>query len=290
LHQHEFDALMSLAFNTGGLPSNIGESLVCAAYVCQWQVSENNQLVTEQTERGNNMACFRFLMLLGTYFLSISAWAALPAGTWKFEGSADYFGRTPVNKAPQFATIVTSNDQVNFSETCKVSLSPGKYFFSDVFQSLTKQGITEKHVDAFLVKHFKLSLVSTKILYSLGPSTNCDPQALEFFVVNDRILVPVGVTFYVYARTKPEVVVAAPAGSLPTAATSLGYKVTPLPIVYRRYSASCFSKIRDGKGRPHTTDKCAPDFFPYVADPRSTDPIMKLVGNHDYTTYRYTQL
>jgi hypothetical protein len=67
------------------------------------------------------------------------------------------------------------------------------------------------------------------------------------------------------------------------AATVLGYKATPLPIIYEHYRVSCLPKIRDKKGKPHATDKCAPDFFPYVADPKNIDPIMQLVGNHDYT-------
>jgi hypothetical protein len=50
-----------------------------------------------------------------------------------------------------------------------------------------------------------------------------------------------------------------------------------------RYYASCNPKILDAKGQPHSTDKCGPEFFPYVADPKSADPLMKLIGNHDYT-------
>jgi hypothetical protein len=151
------------------------------------------------------MQFLKFFGFVCASLLNISAHASLPAGTWKFEASADYFGRTPVNQAPQFATIVIRNNEVSLSETCMVRVSPDEYFFSDVFQPLTKQGITEKQVDRFLVKHFKVSLATTKVRYSLGASTKCMPQMLEFFVVNDKILIPVGVTFYVYARAKPDV-------------------------------------------------------------------------------------
>jgi hypothetical protein len=238
-----------------------------------------------------SMACFRFLMFLCASLLSISAYAGLPAGTWKFESSVDYFGRTPVNKPPQFATIVVRNDEVNLSETCMVRVSRKRYSFTDVFQSLTKQGITETQVDAFLVKHFNISLLATKIMYSLGVSTQNEPRMLEFFLVKDKILVPVGVTFYMYARAKDEVAAVAPASSLSSTATASGYKLTPLPMDYSRFSMSCVPKIRDKKGNPHRSDKCAPDFFPYVAHPKSIDPIMKLVGNHDYAKggeFRYS--
>ena len=61
-----------------------------------------------------------------------------------------------------------------------------------------------------------------------------------------------------------------------------GYKVTPLPFDYSRYSTVCRKNLLNGTRRPHSTDKCAPDFFPYIADPKSSNPLMKLVGNHDY--------
>jgi len=76
----------------------------------------------------------------------------------------------------------------------------------------------------------------------------------------------------------------ASAGAADVAATKMvaGYKLSKLPVDLDRYYSSCVPKIRNAKGKPQTSDKCAPDYFPYVADPKSTDPIMKLVGNHNY--------
>jgi hypothetical protein len=164
------------------------------------------------------MQFFKIWICVCLSLFSVCASAALPAGTWKFERSVDYFGRTPLNQAPKFITIVVRNNEVHLSDKCIVRASPEDYFFSDVFQPLTKQGITEKQVNSFLVKHFNLSLSTTKIMYTLGASTNCLPPMMEFFVVNDKILVPEGVTFYLYARVQTDVV----ASAAPTAATVLG--------------------------------------------------------------------
>jgi hypothetical protein len=145
--------------------------------------------------------------------LHVSAWASLPAGSWKFERSVDYFGRAPASQAPKFATMKVSGDHVTLSDTCVVRLTTEDYFFSDVFQPLSKQGVTAEQVNAFLLKHFKLSLAKTKSVHSLGPTTKCKPPMLELFLVNDKILVPVGVTFYLYARAVPNAPTGAPAGA-----------------------------------------------------------------------------
>lgn len=60
------------------------------------------------------------------------------------------------------------------------------------------------------------------------------------------------------------------------------YKLTRLPLNVDRYYAECTPKIVGRQGRPRTTDQCAPDFFPYVADPKRNDALMNLIGNHDY--------
>lgn len=229
------------------------------------------------------MGFVKFMAFVVASSISVSAWASMPAGTWKFERSVDYFGRTPVNKAPKFSTIVVRDNDVIFSDTCVVRASGEEYFFSDVFQPLTKQGVTDKQVDSFLMKHFNLSLSTTKIVHAIAATPKCKPPMLEIFFVKDKILVPEGVTFYLYSKAKPDTAVPESTRSASPMPAVAGYKATPLPMNYTRYETACFHKIRDGKGNPHTTDKCAPAFFPYVADPKSNDPIMKLVGNHDYS-------
>jgi hypothetical protein len=195
-------------------------------------------------------------------FLYTEAFAALPQGIWTFERSLDYFGRTPANQAPRFTRIVVRDKTVSLSDTCLVSFSPDLYLFSDVFQPLTKQGITDKQVDNFLMQNFKLSLLKTTEVYSLTSSSqNCADQVMEFFVVDDRLLIPMGGTFFSYVKTGNGAATGTTADSFYS-----GYKQSRLPMDFERYYASCKPKIMSAKGRPQTSDKCAPDFFPYVAD------------------------
>lgn len=233
--------------------------------------------------KGTTMRIFTILLLTCTLIVSMNSRAAGLEGTWKFQRSADYFGRTPINQKPKILTIIVRADDVRLSDQCVARVNPEKYYFSDVFQPMTKQGITDKQLDRFLTKQFKFDLSNTRIVYLLSPTpANCAGPMMEFFAVDDKILVPIGVTFYLYTKAGPENASALmPAGSSDTTSV-MGYKASRLPISVERYLEKCAPKILDAKGRPRTSDKCAPDFFPYVADPSSNDPIMKLVGNHDY--------
>ena len=224
-----------------------------------------------------------FLSLSVTSLASAGAHADAPQGTWKYERSMDYFGRT-ANTAPPPATLLVRANEVALSASCVARFSTEDYLFSDVFQPLSRQGISEKQLDRFLTRHFNLSLTNTRTVYSLTSSPgNCAGPVLEFLQVGDRLLIPVGITFHSYLKGdggKPAAagdVVAAAAPSLVA-----NYSFTPLPMDYDRYYAECRPRILGSAGKPKTTDKCAPAFYPYVADPKSSDALMKLVGNHDY--------
>jgi hypothetical protein len=219
--------------------------------------------------------------------VSTSGYASVstPEGTWKFERSMDYYGRTPLNQAPKFDMLVVRAKEVRLSDTCVAQFSPGDYAFPDVFQPLSKEGGTEKQLDSFLSKHFGVALSKVSTVYSLARSPgNCARPVMEFFQVGDRLLIPVGATFYSYVRARGTKPSATPGAAPESKATGIlsPYKLTALPIDFNRYVNQCRPKILGPKGRPQTTDKCAPEFYPYVADAKSSDPLMKLVGLHDY--------
>ena len=137
--------------------------------------------------------------------VSMNCWATAPEGTWKFQRFVDFFGRTTINQSPKITTIIVRSNDVRLSDKCVARISAEKYYFSNVFQPMIKQGITDMQLDRFLTKQFKLVLSKTRIVYSLSPTpANCAGPMMEFFVVDDKILVPIGVTFYLYTRSGPE--------------------------------------------------------------------------------------
>lgn len=99
------------------------------------------------------------------FFAAANTWAAAPEGRWEFDRSADFFGRMPVNAAPPFTTIIFHDDEVRLSEACVAKVNLRDYFFPQLFQPLTKQGVSAKQVGSFLMKHFKLSLSGTNDVY-----------------------------------------------------------------------------------------------------------------------------
>ncbi|GGZ05333.1 hypothetical protein GCM10007388_43780 [Pseudoduganella plicata] len=69
----------------------------------------------------------------------------------------DYFART-ANMSLPAATLVVRANEVVLSGSCVARFSADDYLFSEVFQPLSKQGISDKQLDRFLIRHFKLSL------------------------------------------------------------------------------------------------------------------------------------
>jgi len=166
-----------------------------------------------------------------------SCWAsaATHEGTWKFERSMDYYGRTPANAAPPFPHLVVRAQEVSMSANCVAKLSMEDYAFSDVFQPLTREGGTAKQLDGFLAKNFGLTLGKVTTVYSITSSQgNCARPVMEFFQVGDRLLMPIGVTFYSYVKdetTKPASSASAETGNM---VLSKGYKITPLPLDFNK--------------------------------------------------------
>lgn len=216
-----------------------------------------------------------FFFCMGA-IVPVFASAKAPDRPWNLEKTADYFSRP--NSVPRFTSLIVRPKEIALSDACVAQFSADEYLFPEVFQPLSKQGVTEKQLDSFLAQNFGVGLAKTKTVYSLTSSpANCAGPVMEFFQVGERILIPVGATFHSYVK--------AGAAKLPAPAVSsiaAGYKVTPLPMDYDRYANTCRPKVVGRRGWPQTTEACAPDYFPYVADPKRGDALMNIIGNHDY--------
>jgi len=221
-------------------------------------------------------------LLCGVGFFCSPAEAASPNGTWKFDRSADYYGRAPLGLVSKFDTIVIKDGEARFSSDCAVRFNAEDYIFSDVFQPFSRNDVTEKQVNTFLNKRLGISLAGVESVYSLvnAPAT-CARPVMEFFVIGDRLLIPSGATFYSYVMQGAGGVETPAAASAKPDIIS-NYKLTRLPLNYDRYYSWCRPKISGPNGHPRTTEKCAPEFYPYVADPKKTDRLMQIIGNHDY--------
>jgi len=140
-------------------------------------------------------------LAFGFVLVCSQAQAAAPNGKWKFDRAADYYGRVPVGLVSRFDTIVVRDGEARFSADCAVRLRAEEYFFSDVFQSLTKADVTEKRVNTFLKNELNVSLRGVKDVYVLvnEPAT-CARPVMRFFAIGDRLLIPSGATFYSYVK------------------------------------------------------------------------------------------
>ncbi|MFB9246423.1 hypothetical protein IV454_27830 [Massilia antarctica] len=211
------------------------------------------------------------------YFFCVDLHAENSDVTWKYERAVDY--DYPENKvsAPQGISFIFKDDELKISSACTGRVTQKDYAFSDVFQPLSKEGVTGKQLDVFLMKNFKLGLSKVKRVYKVTSPGRCSKPLTEFFVFDDKILAVDAMVFYVYGKAN--------ADARAEAESYAGYKLSQLPMNFDHYYAVCEKKILDAHQRPRTTDKCGPKYYPYVADPKKNDPIMSLVGNHDFAKF-----
>lgn len=210
-------------------------------------------------------------------------------GTWMFEKAIAYGAREAVSDVPPFSVISIRDNKATFLDSCSVNFNSVDYDFSEVFQGISKDGLFEASIESFIAERLEFSLSKTKEVFRLStPARKCARPAIFFFYTGKRIVILVGEIFYSYTKTAT----VTPNSAAPSlvmvskgrAAKEIfgNYKVTPLPMDFYKYFATCRAKILAGTRNPRTTDKCSPDYYPYVADPKSSDILMKLVGNHDY--------
>lgn len=225
-----------------------------------------------------------FSLVISAHLNACARDTDVASGTWKFEKSQVYQEPNAPAEPPPFESISIQNNVASFSPSCKVAFTQRDYSFGMVFQAMSKAGDTEPPLDRFLTKNFALPLAKTKsVLYFEAPARNCARPVINMFFTGKRIVIPAGGVFFSYtnATTAPESAKPAPAkqGAADLVAP---YKITPLPMDFDRYLSQCTPKILNGRRLPRTTDQCAPSYFPYVADPKSKDPLMNIVGNHEY--------
>lgn len=224
------------------------------------------------------MTIQKYLIFLLAFIFAAASQAQEAKGTWKYERSSEFFGQLKSIKPPKFTTIEVTDGAARM-QGCIAKVKREEFFYSDAFQPLLKQGVEQPKVDSYLQKTFQFPLAATKEVHTVTSSPeNCHLPIMEFFIAGDKLLVPIGgAIFHFYVRS---------GASQPTAsngAVTVGaIKTSALPFNGDNYISACAPKIVDKKGIPHTTDKCAPAFFPYAADAKNSDPIMKIIGNHNF--------
>jgi hypothetical protein len=225
----------------------------------------------------NTARLFTAIAGVAAAILASPAWAADASGTWRFEKSIDYAGKQPL-PAPKTPVLQIANGQAAFSPTCFVKLSKERYLYSTPFQALLQSGVDESKLDGFLVKHLAFPLKSDKDYYEADLDADCNAPMREFLVSGNRLLVPfAGSAFHAYVRSD-----GGTARPVDPKVALGGRKLSQLPFSPTNYAALCTAAIPKAKGVPQATAKCAPLYYPYVADAKDTDPLAKLIGTHDY--------
>lgn len=221
-------------------------------------------------------SCSLFLSI-GVLPLTIVHAADL-SGTWQYEKGAEYFGQLKTVPPPQHTTLQIVNGQLALSPKCIVALKPEKYNYPDAFPSLAREDVEEQELDKYIGKSFSFPTLKTATYYRTDKqSTDCSKPLRDFFVVDNKLLVPfAGSAFYSFARSDGH------AGKAESSLPQLyGHKLSHLPFSTTSYADTCLATLPRSKGIPQATDKCRPVYAPGVASPNG-DALTLLIGTHDY--------
>lgn len=220
-----------------------------------------------------------FLFWLALTLFSTHAIAQSINGTWVFERAFDIETVSPP-PLPVSSTLHINNEQIFYPNNCVINLDQKPYYFHDALQMLLKSGTDEESLNKHLSKQFNFSLTNTKVYYRGDVGTACDEFNYKFLVSKETlILVRASSQFYAYHRETSTPSTA----STSAAANILGsLKASRLPFDTQPYIANCSRFMAKRNGPPQPSKNCAPAFFPYIIGLNSKDPLLKLIGEHDF--------
>jgi len=200
-------------------------------------------------------------------------------GTWKYDRSLDPLQIVASPNAPASPYLQIVDNAIWVNESCAGNAKQEKLHYSEAFQLLLKNGFNEQKLKNFL---------NSEISFELGPkagyfksdvgSPKCGDDYRRLLVQGDTLLVPVGgVVLRAYRRTGSEP--GTPKLSIPIAE---GHQFSQLPYDALAFSKLCVANITDYSGTPRATSKCAPVYYPYVAESGNRNMLAQLIGNNNY--------
>lgn len=216
-----------------------------------------------------------YLAVLAVLF-STGAAADEFSGTWKFEQVKAYGDQIKNIPPPKTRLVQIINGKLALPDRCFADLKKTEYFYSDVFQPLTKQGVVEESVASYLAKNFSIVLPKKSYYAVERNQDRCqEPFGAIFVSGNKLVSVWGGSIFYIYTRTSGETDhVLSPAIAL------YGRKLTQLPFSIQNFNNHCASAW--SKKGLQLTEKCGPVYYPYWATKKNADPLAQLIGTHNY--------
>jgi len=196
-------------------------------------------------------------------------------GTWKLNGSSEYFGdKSQLAPLPRDYVQIL-NGKISVSDTCTAKIAPEKAALSTVFQMLLRQGVRSDQLKDYLVKKYSFDISRVQQIYEVEDAP-CTKYMQDLLVDGDRMLIVAGNTvFYHFQR-------ASSPAKTSLAAVEKKQVVTALPFNIAKFASECLPLLPRVRGVPQSTTKCMPLFMPYVASKNDTSTIGKLVGHHHY--------
>jgi hypothetical protein len=218
--------------------------------------------------------------------------------TFEFDRTLDYENVAAKPALPTSSSVVLHGNQLALGPNCIVKLRKEAYYPGGPFQVLLKSGESEVQISKFLNQKLSFKLSETKHFYHVDPPNECNRLGNDWLIDESRLIgIRAGSVFSVFKRStlgaQPKHVAVDNASTQVGEAPLVdlqGLKVSKLPLRLQDFEASCLAKLPRAKGAWtslwKTTNKCAPNVFPYLATRQSSDKLSQLIGTHAYYTNR----
>ncbi|WP_426337245.1 hypothetical protein ACN9MY_10005 [Pseudoduganella sp. R-31] len=200
-------------------------------------------------------------------------------GTWKYARSLDPLQVMDSPKPPANPYLQIVDNGVWVNENCSGKANKERFNYSEAFQLLLRNGFNEAKLKDFLKGQASFDLGPKAVYFKSDVgSPKCGDDYKRLLVQDDTLLVPVGgVVLRVYRRTG-----AGQGNSNPPSTIADGHRFSQLPYDTLGFYKLCAANITGQSGKPSATTKCAPVYYPYVADSESKNRLAQLIGSNNY--------
>lgn len=223
----------------------------------------------------------KFILWLFLVLSVFHAHAQSIDGKWVFDRAVDYEDLTSSPTSPLSSTLQISNAQAILPAGCVVNLRQEGYYPGGPFQSLLKSGEDEPGIGKFLFRHINFNLNGIKVYYVADIGARCNKLGIYFLVSDDKLIsVHGGSLFYAFKRDKSAT------GQVAAQVASVDFgnlKISRLPFNPHSYIVNCLEFMQKRHGAaPQLSKKCDSAFFPYIVGRNTKDPLLKLIGAHEF--------
>lgn len=220
-------------------------------------------------------------ILMASIVWPLKCYSQIKDSAWIYNKTVDFFEGNTNKYPPEYKSLKITEDHIKIDRDCYIQIEERNYIPSLPFQILMKSSIDTSEINIFLQKTFNVKPQELRKYYkNTSKQSVCNQIGRDILIYNETLLiVSGGSTFHQYKQTFTSIIYDKARSQI----NLNTIKPSPLPFDLTDFTMNCSAKkINFIKGIPQSTEKCGPNFYPYVATHQSIDWLSKLVGSFKY--------